>query len=163
MGKGLWAAGVGLSGIWQPLAAHAVAGGCLSCPGRPAGEGKLLLSASLRLPTSRAATVLPTSCRVLGQIKRPLPLVLECVCLLLPRHGSPGTLWRPNVHPRGLGSIGRHWAGGGGVVAALCSRGRSRYRLATGQGCGRSLSRGRSQDPYCEMNPLPRLLPRTLC
>lgn len=65
--------------------------------------------------------------------------------------------------PRGLGSIGRHWAGGGGVVAALCSRGRSRYRLATGQGCGRSLSRGRSQDPYCEMNPLPRLLPRTLC
>ena len=78
--------------------------------------------------------------------------------LFLPRRGSPGTLWRLNSHLRGLGSIGRHWAGSGGVVAAPRSRGRSRCRLTTGRGWGRGGAVGGAKSPTVDRNRLPGLL-----
>lgn len=50
--------------------------------------------------------------------------------------------WDPleTQHPPRGARLNRETLGWwGGVIAALCSRGRSRYRLATGRGCGRDV------------------------
>lgn len=104
MGKGLWAAGARLSGIRSPsLHTRSLAA---ARPAPDAREGNLLpASLPAHLPPAPRGKL--TSYELLSlRSNKEASSFGPGVCVLFPpRRGSPGTLWRPNIHPRGLSSI----------------------------------------------------------